>query len=72
MTRREQREFVADPAQGSKHNRGCAVDLTLYDLAIGDGGGDAERLRRDDARARIPTTRAARRKHAASATCCAR
>jgi D-alanyl-D-alanine dipeptidase len=25
--------FVADPKQGSKHNRGCAVDLTLYDLA---------------------------------------
>ena len=29
------REFVADPAQGSKHNRGCAVDLTLYDLKTG-------------------------------------
>jgi len=27
--------FVADPAQGSRHNRGCAVDLTLYDLASG-------------------------------------
>ncbi len=27
--------FVADPAQGSRHNRGCAVDLTLYDLAAG-------------------------------------
>lgn len=26
------RVFVADPAQGSRHNRGCAVDLTLYDL----------------------------------------
>ena len=24
--------FVADPAQGSRHNRGCAVDLSLYDL----------------------------------------
>lgn len=24
--------FVADPKQGSRHNRGCAVDLTLYDL----------------------------------------
>ena len=24
--------FVADPAQGSRHNRGCAVDLTLFDL----------------------------------------
>jgi len=27
--------FVADPSQGSRHNRGCAVDLTLYDLASG-------------------------------------
>lgn len=27
--------FVADPAQGSRHNRGCAVDLTLDDLATG-------------------------------------
>jgi D-alanyl-D-alanine dipeptidase len=31
-----QRDFVADPAQGSRHNRGCAVDLTLYDLATGE------------------------------------
>jgi len=30
------RVFVADPATGSRHNRGCAVDLTLYDLATGD------------------------------------
>lgn len=30
-----QRVFVADPAKGSRHNRGCAVDLTLYDLATG-------------------------------------
>lgn len=27
--------FVADPAQGSKHNRGCAVDLSMYDLKTG-------------------------------------
>ena len=27
--------FVADPEQGSRHNRGCAVDLTLYDLKTG-------------------------------------
>lgn len=32
----ELREFVADPAQGSRHNRGCAVDLTLYDLSTGE------------------------------------
>lgn len=24
------REFVADPASGSRHNRGCAIDLTLH------------------------------------------
>lgn len=29
------RTFVANPAQGSRHNRGCAVDLTLYDLKTG-------------------------------------
>lgn len=29
------RRFVADPAQGSRHNRGCAVDLTLFDLGTG-------------------------------------
>jgi len=29
------REFVADPASGSKHNRGAAVDLTMYDRAFG-------------------------------------
>jgi zinc D-Ala-D-Ala dipeptidase len=27
--------FVADPKQGSRHNRGCAVDLTLFDLNTG-------------------------------------
>ena len=26
------------PAKGSKHNRGCAVDLTLYDLQDGQAG----------------------------------
>ena len=35
MTSGSQREFVADPKTGSKHNRGCAVDLTLYELASG-------------------------------------
>lgn len=30
------RIFVADPSQGSRHNRGCAVDLTLYDLETGE------------------------------------
>ncbi|HUR54669.1 MAG TPA: serine hydrolase [Gemmataceae bacterium] len=27
--------FVADPLKGSRHNRGCAVDLGLYDLKTG-------------------------------------
>ncbi len=31
----DSRIFVADPAEGSKHNRGCAVDLSLYDLKTG-------------------------------------
>ena len=31
----EHRKFVADPKKGSKHNRGCAVDLSLYDLRTG-------------------------------------
>jgi CubicO group peptidase (beta-lactamase class C family)/D-alanyl-D-alanine dipeptidase len=31
-----QRIFVANPAIGSRHNRGCAVDLTLYDLKTGE------------------------------------
>ena len=35
MTSGFQREFVADPKTGSKHNRGCAVDLSMYDLATG-------------------------------------
>jgi D-alanyl-D-alanine dipeptidase len=30
-----QRDFVADPSEGSRHNRGCAVDLTLYELETG-------------------------------------
>ena len=35
ITPKAQREFVANPKQGSKHNRGSAVDLSLYDLATG-------------------------------------
>jgi kynurenine formamidase/D-alanyl-D-alanine dipeptidase len=33
ITPDDQKIFVADPALGSKHNRGCAVDLTLHALA---------------------------------------
>ena len=31
----DQKIFVANPATGSVHNRGCAVDLSLYDLKTG-------------------------------------
>ncbi len=31
----QKRNFVADPQKGSKHNRGCAIDLSLYDLKSG-------------------------------------
>jgi zinc D-Ala-D-Ala dipeptidase len=31
----DKHQFVADPAEGSRHNRGCAVDLTLYDSKTG-------------------------------------
>ena len=34
-TPQEKKIFVADPAKGSRHNRGAAVDLTLYDLKTG-------------------------------------
>jgi len=31
----DKKVFVADPSKGSRHNRGCAVDITLYDLKTG-------------------------------------
>jgi len=34
-TPEDKRDFVADPAKGSRHNRGCAVDLTLFRLSDG-------------------------------------
>ncbi|MBI3652579.1 MAG: serine hydrolase [Acidobacteria bacterium] len=34
-TPEDKKIFVANPATGSRHNRGCAVDLTLYDLTTG-------------------------------------
>lgn len=34
-TPNEKKIYVADPAIGSRHNRGCAVDLTLFDLKTG-------------------------------------
>lgn len=35
ITPADKKQFVADPSKGSRHNRGCAVDLTLYDLKTG-------------------------------------
>lgn len=35
ITPADKKDFVADPRKGSRHNRGCAVDLSLYDLASG-------------------------------------
>ncbi len=35
-TPEELKVFVADPASGSRHNRGAAVDLTLYDRDTGE------------------------------------
>jgi D-alanyl-D-alanine dipeptidase len=32
VTPEDKRKFVANPAIGSRHNRGCAVDLSVYDL----------------------------------------
>ena len=35
LTPPAKRDFVANPRKGSKHNRGAAVDLSLFDLASG-------------------------------------
>jgi D-alanyl-D-alanine dipeptidase len=35
VTPADKKWLVANPDQASKHNRGCAVDLTLYDLKTG-------------------------------------
>ena len=35
VTPPEKRQFVANPAEGSKHNRGCAVDLSMFHLSNG-------------------------------------
>jgi len=36
VTPEDKRKFVANPEKGSKHNRGCAVDLSIYDLKTGE------------------------------------
>ena len=35
VVREDERKFVADPVKGSKHNRGCAVDLSMFDRRTG-------------------------------------
>ena len=35
VVREDQRKFVANPERGSKHNRGCAVDLSVCELKTG-------------------------------------
>lgn len=35
ITSEDKKIFVADPSKGSRHNRGCAVDLSMFDLKTG-------------------------------------
>lgn len=35
ITSKENKKFVADPKKGSRHNRGCAIDLSLFEIATG-------------------------------------
>lgn len=35
VTPEDKRKFVANPEIGSRHNRGCAVDLSMFDLKTG-------------------------------------
>lgn len=35
ITPKENKKFVANPKEGSRHNRGCAIDLSLYEIASG-------------------------------------
>lgn len=35
VVREDQKIYVADPAKGSKHNRGCAIDIGMYDRKTG-------------------------------------
>jgi len=35
LTPEDKKQFVADPRRGSRHNRGCAVDVSLFDLKTG-------------------------------------
>lgn len=47
LTPADKKVFVANPKNGSRHNRGGAVDLTLYDLSTGreaDMGGKYDEM----------------------------
>lgn len=33
ITPADKKKFVADPKEGSKHNRGCAIDLSLFEIS---------------------------------------
>jgi D-alanyl-D-alanine dipeptidase len=35
VTSEDKRKFVANPKTGSRHNRGCAVDLSMFDFKTG-------------------------------------
>ena len=35
VTPEDKRKFVANPKTGSRHNRGCAIDLSIYDVQTG-------------------------------------
>ncbi len=35
MTPEEDKKFVANPKDGSRHNRGCAIDLSLFEISSG-------------------------------------
>jgi beta-lactamase class D/D-alanyl-D-alanine dipeptidase len=36
VTPDDKRKFVANPKTGSRHNRGCAIDLSIYDVQTGN------------------------------------
>jgi D-alanyl-D-alanine dipeptidase len=36
LTPPDKRNYVANPSKGSLHNRGCAVDVSMYDLSTGE------------------------------------
>jgi zinc D-Ala-D-Ala dipeptidase len=62
------KNYVANPKRGSKHNRGCAVDLTLHDLKTGllvemptEFDDFSEKAHRDYAGASAPATANRRR-----------